>query len=61
MDDGLDSGLFNIALSDSEESSSTPKEAKSRAEKTAQSEADFQAVKATYRPKIENGEVGVLL
>ena len=60
MDGSLDSGLLAINLSDSEDSSeaSKPKQAQTRAEKTAQSEAGFQAVKASYRPKVENGEVG---
>ncbi len=58
MADGVDSGLFNISLSDSEDSSSQPKaEAQSRADKTAQSEADFQGIKASYYPKVENREV----
>ncbi len=55
MEGDLDSGLLAIALSDSEDSSS-PKETLSQLEKTAQSEADFQAVRASYQPKIENGE-----
>ncbi len=59
----LSSELLNFGISDSEDSSSTSPAAEttqSREDKTAQSEAAFQAVKAAYRPKLENGEVGSL-
>lgn len=45
-----------ISLSDSEDEN-TKTDAHPRAKKTAQSEEAFQAVKAEYRPKVENGEV----
>lgn len=70
-DDG--GGLFNISLFDSEEDSSTASGAATasgdansatqgnskdgKRDKNFQSEAEFQAVKSQYRPKIENGEV----
>ncbi|KAI0152879.1 hypothetical protein GGR57DRAFT_161105 [Xylariaceae sp. FL1272] len=53
--DGLDSGLFAIALSDSENESS-PKKPTQEA-RTGQSEADWQAIKNTYSVKVENGEI----
>ncbi|KAK5663036.1 hypothetical protein OQA88_6451 [Cercophora sp. LCS_1] len=62
-DDSLDSGLLAIALSDSESEpengTSTPAEGAgaTRADRTALSEAAFQQLKATYRAKVENGEV----
>lgn len=52
MDEEMDSGLFNISLSDSEGS-----QAEEKADRNAQSEAAFQKVKSGFRPKIENGEV----
>lgn len=57
----LDTGLLlAIGLSDSEDAGE-PHEAGAEAEaprdKSAQSEEDFQAVRAHYVPKIENGEV----
>lgn len=51
MDDE-DGGIFNIALSDSEQEE--PEEPKDR---NVQSEAAFQAVKQSYAAKIENGNV----
>lgn len=53
MDDEA-GGIFNIALSDSD-AEETPAEKTAR--RTDQSESDFQAVKATYSAKIENGNV----
>ncbi|KAI1120948.1 hypothetical protein F5Y10DRAFT_272560 [Nemania abortiva] len=58
--DSLDSGLLGIALSDSDAESgdTTPATKKASQEaRTAQSEVDFQAVKSTYRAKVENGEI----
>ncbi|KAI0098021.1 hypothetical protein GGR51DRAFT_539024 [Nemania sp. FL0031] len=58
--DNLDSGLLGIALSDSDaESGDTATATKkvSQEARTAQSEQDFQAVKSTYRAKVENGEI----
>lgn len=60
-DDGLDLGLLAISLSDSELEegvAATPAEA--RAGRTALSEEAFQALKSTYRVKVENGEVRLL-
>jgi len=61
LDDSTDAGLFSITLFGSEDSSS-PKSPppRSRADKMARSEADFQALKAAYRPKVENGDPPVL-
>ena len=50
MDD--DSGLFNI---DVDSSASEPEPEK--VPRDFQSEEDFQAVKAQWRPKVETGEV----
>lgn len=47
-----------INLSDSEDET-TKTDAHPRAKKTAQSEEAFQAVKAEYKTKVENGEVGL--
>lgn len=47
-------GLLNIEISDDEQ------EAK-KARRTGQTEEDFQAIRATYRPKIENGNVSFFL
>ena len=76
MEDGLDSGLFGISISDSEPeedytcapegtgastANETPTTTKpTRADRTALSEPAFQALRATYQPKLENGEVIVL-
>ncbi|KAI1146481.1 hypothetical protein F4825DRAFT_193552 [Nemania diffusa] len=59
--DDLDSGLLGIALSDSDAESgdnaaAAPKKVSQEA-RTAQSEADFQAVKRTYQARVENGEI----
>ncbi|KAK0635841.1 hypothetical protein B0T17DRAFT_517407 [Bombardia bombarda] len=65
----MDSGLFNISLSDSEEEDQTSSNnnkgndtngtntGSSRSDRTALSQADFDALKKTYRPKMENGEI----
>ncbi|OTA54008.1 hypothetical protein K449DRAFT_389536 [Hypoxylon sp. EC38] len=67
MDPDLDSGLFGIQLSDSEDSTNDtelaeggqPKkdEENTPADRTAQSEEEFQTVRKEYRVKIEDGEV----
>ncbi|KAI1370193.1 hypothetical protein F4677DRAFT_451632 [Hypoxylon crocopeplum] len=67
MDLDLDSDLFGIQLSDSEDGSNgiepaegdPPKKNKTGvpADRTAQSEEDFQAVRREYRVKVENGEI----
>ncbi|KAI1466178.1 uncharacterized protein F4812DRAFT_436182 [Daldinia caldariorum] len=68
MDPDLDSGLFGIQLSDSEDGSNNdsepaegtrPKkgEANTPVDRTAQSEEEFQAVRREYRVKVENGEI----
>ncbi|KAI1270632.1 hypothetical protein F5Y18DRAFT_422131 [Xylariaceae sp. FL1019] len=54
-DTALDSGLFAIALSDSETEGTSKKP--TQEERTGQSEADWQAIKDTYSVKIENGEI----
>lgn len=68
-DDTLEAGLLGIALSDSESSdaetckphttttTTTTANSSSRADRTALSEEAFQSLKATYVPKLENGEV----
>lgn len=55
-DDDLDSGLFNIALSDSEGEDATTETTRDR---TGQTEDEFLAVKRAYRPKFDNGEVSL--
>ncbi|KAI0836690.1 hypothetical protein F5Y06DRAFT_100990 [Hypoxylon sp. FL0890] len=67
MDPDLDSGLFSIQLSDSEDGAngtepaegSRPQkdEISTPADRTAQSEEEFQAVRKEYRVKVENGEI----
>ncbi|KAI0099380.1 hypothetical protein F4814DRAFT_112840 [Daldinia grandis] len=67
MDPDLDSGLFSIQLSDSEDGSNgsesaegtRPKkgEASTPVDRTAQSEEEFQAVRREYRVKVENGQI----
>ena len=69
MDSDLDSGLFGIQLSDSEDSNNEsepaegnpPKKQETGAttDRTAQTEEEFQTVRREYRVKIENGEVCV--
>ncbi|KAK1247495.1 hypothetical protein MKX07_002404 [Trichoderma sp. CBMAI-0711] len=51
MSDG-ENDLFNIQVSDSEED-----KVEKKSKRTGQSEIDFQAVKNTYRAKVENGNI----
>ncbi|CAN8106444.1 unnamed protein product [Discula destructiva] len=55
--DDMDSGLFNIALSDSEDETSAATAADPPRDRTGQTEAEFQAVKSAFRPKLDNGEL----
>ncbi|KAI1178688.1 hypothetical protein F4777DRAFT_82665 [Nemania sp. FL0916] len=66
-DEDLDAGLLGITLADSDTDPgdnngnnnngvAAPKKLSQEA-RTAQSEADFQAVKQTYQVKVENGEI----
>lgn len=59
--DDVDSGLFSINLSDSEDgdagASGCGSGGAAARDRKGQTEAEYQAVKATYRPKVENGEV----
>lgn len=62
MDD--DFGLFNISISDSEGEEDVDIShglaqggGNGKKDRKGQSEAQFQAVRRDYRPKIENGEV----
>ncbi|PSR97077.1 hypothetical protein BD289DRAFT_426958 [Coniella lustricola] len=58
-DEALDSGLFAISLSESESESEQTQQssaAPSR-DRTGQTEEEFQAVKASYVAKVENGEI----
>ncbi|KAJ4395911.1 hypothetical protein N0V93_000127 [Gnomoniopsis smithogilvyi] len=55
-DEDLDSGLFNIALSDSEGEDGNAATETAR-DRTGQTEDEFQAVKRAYRPKVDNGEI----
>jgi hypothetical protein len=69
MSEGLDSGLFGISLSDSEDSTCSPEAGaqsngastetakKTGTARVAQTEESYQNVKDTYRVKVENGEV----
>ncbi|KAK7746304.1 hypothetical protein SLS53_002263 [Cytospora paraplurivora] len=60
VDDNIDSGLFNISISDSEEDdvdvSHGIAQGGGKRDRTGQSEAQFEAVKRDYRAKLENGE-----
>lgn len=64
-DSDLDSGLFNIALSDSEGEEDGGGGGGAATEtvrdRTGQTEEQFQAVKRAYRPKVDNGEVSFFL
>ncbi|ORY68996.1 uncharacterized protein BCR38DRAFT_425008 [Pseudomassariella vexata] len=57
----LDSGLFGISLSDSSDGEETLNSQKpngrNKADRTGQSEAEFQAVRKAYAVKVENGEI----
>lgn len=55
MSDFEDDGILNIQVSDAED---TPAEKK--AKRTGQSEAEFQAVRATYVTKVQNGNVSAV-
>lgn len=62
MANDMDSGLFNIALSDSEDETGNPATTTNPTttaprDRTGQSEEAFQAVKSAYRPKLDDGEV----
>lgn len=58
--DDLDSGLFNIALSDSEgEDGNGAADTTTTRDRTGQTEEEFQIVKRDYRPKVDNGEVSL--
>lgn len=57
MANDMDSGLFNIALSDSEDETGNPATTTAPRDRTGQSEEAFQAVKSAYRPKLDDGEV----
>lgn len=65
-DEEADSGLLNISISDSEEDdaaaacSQPQANGKTSEGRTGQSEAGFQAVKASYRPKLDNGHVRLI-
>lgn len=52
MSDADENDLFNIQVSDSEDD-----KAEKKSRRTGQTEHDFQAVKNTYRAKVENGNV----
>ncbi|KUI74216.1 hypothetical protein VM1G_09781 [Cytospora mali] len=57
-DDDIDSGLFNISISDSEEDDVDISHGIAQGrDRKGQSEAQFQTVKRDYRPKVENGEI----
>lgn len=57
--DDVDSGLFSINLSDSEDGDANSGSGSGAVrDRKGQTDAEFQAVKAFYRPKVENGEVG---
>ena len=49
--DGEDEGLMNIYVSDEEDPIAK------KAQRNQQAEEDFQAVKRTYRARVENGDV----
>lgn len=60
MSDDENGGLFAIEVSSDEEASTTAAAA-AKVPRDFQSEADFQRVKASYRPKVETGDVCTLL
>ena len=51
MEDDDSGGILDIELSDTEDAT------EKQANRTGQSEAEFQAVKADYKAKVENGDV----
>ncbi len=68
MDEDLNDGLFNIAISDDETPSGSTDTGSARngndapaprADRNAQSEAEYLALKKEYRPKVDNGEVSL--
>lgn len=62
-EDSDPSGLFAIALSDSEDDGAVATHdagAGAPPSRTGQSEEEFQAVRRAYRVKVENGEVGFI-
>ncbi|KAL7969623.1 hypothetical protein HDV63DRAFT_377314, partial [Trichoderma sp. SZMC 28014] len=52
MSDADENDLFNIQVSDSEDD-----KAEKKSRRTGQTEDEFQAVKNTYRAKVENGNI----
>ncbi|KXJ87613.1 hypothetical protein Micbo1qcDRAFT_20700 [Microdochium bolleyi] len=57
MDDAeVESGLFAIYISDNEDDKDNSQD-ESKADRTGQTEEQFQEVKRTYRVKVENGEL----
>lgn len=56
MSDADENDLFNIQVSDSEDD-----KAEKKSRRTGQTEDEFQAVKNTYRAKVENGNVSQFL
>jgi hypothetical protein len=63
MAEELDPGFLAISISDDDDSAAEAAEPKQAripgTARTGQSEEDFQAVRRTYRVKIENGEVSL--
>ncbi|KAG5976359.1 hypothetical protein E4U55_007341 [Claviceps digitariae] len=53
--DQEDNPILNIQLSDAEDQDLDP--AKKKADRTAQTEDEFQAVKEVYRARVENGNM----
>ncbi|KAH8671464.1 hypothetical protein BX600DRAFT_434570 [Xylariales sp. PMI_506] len=54
----IDSGLFNIAISDEEDSAPEAAEPKTPGRaRVAQTEEDFQAIRQAYTVKVENGDL----
>lgn len=59
-DDAIDSGLFNISLSDSDDGNENGQTSSVTRDRTGQTEEKFQEVKRDFRAKIENGEVSFI-
>jgi hypothetical protein len=56
-----DNPLFGIDLSSSEDEFTNPEMTKpSKPPRDFQSEEDFQCTMQSYKPKVENGEVGII-
>lgn len=51
--DEEDGGILSIDISDNEHDA-----VKRKADRTGQTEEEFQAVKRSYRARVENGDVG---